>query len=94
MQAKGDATSINFLISDNRETKEMKREFSFVQNGRNMLSIVANGHDVLGFRPSDPGTDMGDIPGMEEGGGSEKPESTVTASPTNRPQQATATRNC
>jgi len=74
MQAKGDATSINFLISDNRETKEMKREFSFVQNGRNMLSIVANGHDVLGFRPSDAGTDMGDIPGMEEGGGPEKPD--------------------
>ena len=74
IQAKGDATSINFLISDNRETKEMKREFSFVQNGRNMLSITANGHDVLGFRPSDPGTDMGDIPGMEEGGGPEKPD--------------------
>ena len=28
----------------------------------------ADGFEVLGFRPSDPGTDMGDIPGMEEGG--------------------------
>ncbi len=34
----------------------------------------ADGFEVLGFRPSDPGTDMGDIPGMEEGGGPEKPD--------------------
>ena len=69
-----DKTALNFFVSDNYETKEIKREFSFVQNDRSMLSIVANGHDEFGLLPPDPGTDMGGAPGMEEGGGPEKPD--------------------
>ena len=75
MQAKGDATSINFLISDNRETKEMKREFSFVQNGRNMLSFSASGRSEYGIKL--PGGDpaMGENPDMPNpGDGPEKPD--------------------
>ena len=75
MQAQADATTINFLISDNPTTKEMKREFSFIQNGRNMLSFTASGRSELGIKL--PGGDpaMGENPDMPNSGdGPEKPD--------------------
>ena len=75
MQAEADATTLKFLVSDNPTTKEIKREFSFVQNGRNMLSFTASGRSEYGIKL--PGADpaMGeilDLPDMGEG--PEKPD--------------------
>ena len=89
LKAKADATTLNFLISDNPKTKEIKREFSYIQNGRNMLSLTANGRDEFGIMPIGSGPDMGERPDMGELG-PEKPDFDDDGEPDDRPTSSSS----
>ena len=89
LKAKADATTLNFLISDNPKTKEIKREFSYIQNGRNMLSLTANGRDEFGIMPIGSGPDMGERPDMGEFG-PEKPDFDDDGEPDDRPTSSSS----
>ena len=96
MQVEADATTLKFLVSDDPTTKEIKREFSYVQNGRNMLSFTAIGRDELGYLPLGPGPDldenpdMPDMPDMGEGVGPEKPDLDGDGQPDEHPSTSSS----